>query len=410
MNGPVTTTAPTPDAYRVPGAAAVVVGDGTTARSRAGGRWRRWRLPLAIAVVVVVAALVSLLPAPRTSLVPLAPDNARPDGARAAAQILRREGVEIDYVRRIADVEEAVRAESTVVVMGDGALDDEQVERLDALDADLVLVAAPWAAGRIADVEETWSGTSGQGELRWATCDDPDAVAARRIAAWGSLVGPPGSVVCFPAADGAQGSGAYVVVEQGDRRVTVLADAAPVTNEALDEQGHAALTLRMLGRTPHLVWYVPSWDDDAGPADDDESPGSTMPPWTGPLALQLLVVAAVAALWRGRRFGRLVAEPLPVVVRAGETTRGRGRLYRRARAHGHAAAALRAGAATRVAHRLGLQRSAPAEQLIDAVARATGRPADEVAALLYGPPPTDDAGLARLARDLDHLESEVHRT
>ena len=31
-------------------------------------------------------------------------------------------------------------------------------------------------------------------------------------------------------------------------------------------------------------------------------------------------------------------------------------------------------------------------------------------ALLYGPPPTDDRGLAGLARDLDHLESEVHRT
>jgi len=28
--------------------------------------------------------------------------------------------------------------------------------------------------------------------------------------------------------------------------------------------------------------------------------------------------------------------------------------------------------------------------------------------VLYGPPPTDDSGLLKLAHDLDHLESEVH--
>ncbi|NUU16831.1 DUF4350 domain-containing protein, partial [Cellulomonas humilata] len=78
--------------------------------------------------------------------------------------------------------------------------------------------------------------------------------------------------------------------------------------------------------------------------------------------------------------------------------------------YGHAAAALRAGAASRSAARLGLPRSAPAPVVVDAVARATTRPAQAVEALLYGPPPTDDRGLAQLARDLDHLESEVHRT
>ena len=35
---------------------------------------------------------------------------------------------------------------------------------------------------------------------------------------------------------------------------------------------------------------------------------------------------------------------------------------------------------------------------------------EQIEALLYGPPPTDDNGLAQLARDLDHLESEVHRS
>ena len=45
-------------------------------------------------------------------------------------------------------------------------------------------------------------------------------------------------------------------------------------------------------------------------------------------------------LWRGRRLGPLVVEPLPVVVKAVESTQGRGRLYRRVRDRAHAAGIL----------------------------------------------------------------------
>ncbi|HWJ84068.1 MAG TPA: DUF4350 domain-containing protein, partial [Cellulomonas sp.] len=171
----------------------------------------------------------------------------------------------------------------------------------------------------------------------------------------------------------------------------------------------AALVLRLLGRHDHLVWYLPSLGDSSAAGDaPDPGIGDLVPPVVGVLALQLLLVVVVVGFWRGRRLGRVVTEPMPVVVHAAEATRGRGRLYRRARSYGHAAAALRAGAASRCARRLGLPASAPASQLIDAVALATGRPTHDVAALFYGPPPTDDPALARLARDLDDIESEVH--
>jgi len=168
--------------------------------------------------------------------------------------------------------------------------------------------------------------------------------------------------------------------------------------------------LRALGRHQLLVWYIPS-SEDLAPIQSDAPPaGDLVPPVVRVLALQLLLVAAFAAFWRGRRLGRIVTERMPVVVRSGETTRGRGRLYRRARSYGHAAAALRAGAAARSTTRLGLPRSAPPPVVIDALARATGRPRPQIEGLLYGPPPTNDLGLAQLARDLDHLESEVHRS
>jgi hypothetical protein len=392
---------------------APVVGDGTSARSRSVRRWRRARWWLGLLALVVVAGLLSALPEPRTSTLTLAPDNPGDLGARAAAQILGRQGVDVRYVRHIADVESLAMPGSTVLVVGDYLLDEDQIDVLDASGADLVMVDAGWALGLLTDTIVAGGGTGGEPQVRTAACDDPDAVAAGSVTARGSLQATgPGAVVCFPApgTDTDRG-GAYAVTESDGRRIAALADVAPLTNQHLADEGNAALVLRALGRHERLVWYIPSLDDvGAGDASADAAPGQLLPPVVPILALQLLLVVVVAALWRGRRLGRLVTEQLPVVVRSGETTRGRGRLYRRGRSHGHAAAALRAGTASRSAARLGLPRSASALVVIDAIARATNRPPQAVEALLYGPPPTDDRGLAQLARDLDHLESEVHRT
>ncbi|QTE31322.1 DUF4350 domain-containing protein [Pengzhenrongella sicca] len=386
-----------------------VVGDGTTARTRARGRWRRWRWPLALASLVAIVAVAAALPQPVTSSVALAPDNPAGTGARAVAQILGRQGVEIRYVRTSGEAVQAAVAGSTLLVTGSALLGDDQVEAIAATEADLVLLDpdaylldAVTTAGEVADVAPA-AGSS----VRQAECADDDAATAGSIRTGGAgyLARTPDAVVCFPAVAG--GAGAYLAVDDGARRVVALGDRSILTNDALTAEGNAALALRVLGRHEALTWYVPSSTDfgteAAGPGTSD-----LLPPWAPVVGLQLLLVAAVAAVWRGRRLGRLVTEPLPVIVRAAETTRGRGRLYRRSRVYGHAAAALRAGTASRAAARVGLPRTAGAHAVIDALAAATGRRTDDVAALLYGPPPTDDAGLELLARRLDDLESEVH--
>jgi hypothetical protein len=391
-------------------AAGPVIGDGTTARTRARGRWRRARWPLAVAGLVLLAALLAALPEPRTSATALAPDNPQGTGARALAQVLQRQGVTIDYVRTASTATAAAAAGTTLLVTSDYLLSPDQLDRIAATPADLVLLAPTGLLAAVTDAAEpSWAPGAVSTAARTAQCADPDARAAGAISASGGgfvALGPT-ATVCFPGAGG--DAGAYLVVD-GTRRVTAIADAGLLTNGRIADQGNAALALRALGRHEHLTWYVPSLSDTG--SDTASSPGLTdlLPPATPVLALELLLVAAVAAVWRGRRLGRVVTEPLPVTVRSAETTRGRGRLYRRSRSYGHAAAALRAGAATRAAARVGLPRSAGAPAVIDALARATGRPQDEVAALLYGPPPTDDVGLAQLARRLDELESEVHRS
>ncbi len=88
-----------------------------------------------------------------------------------------------------------------------------------------------------------------------------------------------------------------------------------------------------------FAWYVGDYYDSTllpgkGGASDLQINADFLPPGFGTALYALGMTALVAALWRGRRFGPLAVEPLPVVVRASEATRGRARLYRRARAYG----------------------------------------------------------------------------
>ncbi len=115
-------------------------------------------------------------------------------------------------------------------------------------------------------------------------------------------------------------------------------------------------------------------------------------PWTLPLTVLLLLVALAAAVWRWRRFGPLVIENLPVVVRAGETMEGRARLYERGSARLHALDALRIGTVTRLARLCSLPRTASVEEVVDAVAALTGRNRAEVAALLVDDEPASRRG------------------
>ncbi|WP_127131847.1 DUF4350 domain-containing protein [Georgenia sp. SYP-B2076] len=380
-------------------------------RAAGGGRGRSWwhRHRMAVLVLAGFAALLLLAYAVtgRASTRPLAPDNAEPAGARAAAVLLREQGVRVQEATTLAEAGALAGPESTVLVTDVTLLSAGQRADLLGTGADLVVVGATYGTLEGLGAPVTPSG-AGSADPVQARCADPDAHAASRLAfSRGSVTAEPGSgvVVCFPV--GKEGAGAYAVWEHGNQTVRYLADARVMTNEHLAQDGNAALTLRMLGHHENLVWYLPSALD-ASAGIDDVVPG--VPVRAQLVLLMLAVAVAVLALGRGRAMGRVVTEVMPVVVRSAETTRGRGRLYRRSRAYDHAAAALRAGAANRLAGALGLPRSAGAETLVDAVARATGRGADELGALLYGPPPTGDAALLALSTALDTLESEVHRS
>ena len=126
------------------------------------------------------------------------------------------------------------------------------------------------------------------------------------------------------------------------------------------------------------------------------------------IVVQLWLVVVLVALWKGRRIGPLVAEELPVVVRASETVEGRGRLYRSRRARDRAAQALRtrSTAADAAPARPGRGRRA-AGGGASPWPSACGLTRTSVRAHLFGPPPATDADLVNLAHALDDIERQV---
>ncbi|HSK57226.1 MAG TPA: DUF4350 domain-containing protein [Jiangellales bacterium] len=364
----------------------------------ARARWTAWRRPLAVvAFVLAVAVLLGWLASGERRGY-LDPEGVDQGGARALARILAAEGVEVVPARTTDDAVAAAGPGSTLLVTVPGLLGEEQVRRLVDTGTDVVLVAPG------PEVEAWAPGVEAQDRVGPESvdprCDLIEATRSGSARVGGTVYAAEGAVACYPV----DGRPSLVVARWDDRRVTVLGSADALTNRYLDEDGNAALATGLLGRAPELVWYRPVLEQSPGEA---VPLTSLLPAWTGPVAATLLLAAGTAALWRGRRLGPVVAEPLPVVVRSAEAVEGRARLYRRGRARGHAAAALRHASSDRLRHGLGLPRGSGVSAVAAAVAARSHRAEPEVLALLAGPPPGDDPGLVRLADDLDTLEQEV---
>ena len=367
--------------------------------------WRSARGPVAVGLAVVVLALVITIAGSGTSTADLDPRSAAPGGSRALATLLRDQGVQVDVVTRAADALASATAGSTVLIVVPDLLDDEQAAAFRDSAADLVLLE-PTGPERFAPAIEAVRPV--EPGKRAADCVLPAAARAGDVDAGGinyrARQDPETDVdLCYSRG----GRPSIVQVRKDGRAVTVFGSAEPLTNDRLDDRGNAALAMGVLGARPRLVWYIPSFADSG--TSGQQSLYRLIPAGVWWAVFQVAIAVVLLAFWRGRRLGPVVPEPLPVVVRAAEVVEGRGRLYRRARARDRAADELRAGLLARVGPGLGLPRRAGGAETVDAVATRSGRPAADVAALLYGAPPLTDDALVRLADELDRLEREVRR-
>nr|WP_237448246.1 DUF4350 domain-containing protein [Nocardioides flavescens] len=334
------------------------------------------------------------------SATPFDPDNAGADGARALARVLADQGIDVEVARSAAELERVpVDASTTVVVVNPFELGESTADRLREHAADAATLVVVGAGPGVAD---EWGSLGGGARVsltpgREADCDDP--VFAGLALETDTATVYPGDG-CF---DGREGA----VTARPDSGLLLFGAEEALTNDQVLRADNAAVALRLLGQSPRLVWYVPDAADRLG--DDRASLGSLLPRWVVPGLVLAFFAALALALWRGRRFGPLATEPLPVVVRAVETTRSLGRLYRRSGDRQHAAQALRRASRARCAERLRIGSAASPETVVREVARRTGHPLPAVRALLdpAADVPSTDHDLIALAHDLAELEEEV---
>jgi hypothetical protein len=389
-----------------------------------GAGWRRWRATVAtVAIILAGGVVIAVLGAGPAATGQLDPRDVGPAGAHALAALLAGQGKHVSRVDTVAAALAQAREPGTAVVIADpGRIASSSLPKLSAAPADLLIIAPSRGAlaglvpgvtlAAVADVASypprcSWPGArlAGAADMGGLLLRSPAGGGWRCYPVGGAAATRPAGTKAGHRALPRAGYASLIRYQRGGRVVTVLGTGTPLTNHDLGNNGNAALALNLLASDSRIVWLMPG--PVAGTAARSGSVYGLIPRPVYLVIAEIAVALVLAALWRMRRFGPLVFEPLPVVVRASETAEGHGRLYRSRRAHGRAATALRTASVARITSRTGLPQTASPEAVCRELARRTGRGEGQIHAMLFGPAPGDDAALVKLARDLDALEGEV---
>lgn len=393
--------------------------------------WTRAR-GLLLALLVLVAAGIALA-ATRSGDQHgrLDPRSADRYGSRAVAELLKDRGVSVRVVTTLQAATSAAGSDTTLLVAAPNLLTSSQQSALRAATTGtggrtVLLAPGPPSVGALAPGIRARS--SVPVSPRAPQCSLAAARQAGEAETGGFRYTSDGldAHACYPA----DGLPSLLVLEQPASGDTVLLGSPDLLyNDRLDNEGNASLALQLLGSRPHLIWYLPSLSDPSaagsssgdgdnstdgggtnGDSTEDESSFIELIP-SGWLwgTLQLALAAVLAAIWRARRLGPVVAERLPVAIRASESTEGRARLQRKANARDRAAASLRHATRTRIAPLVGVSpRDAHSSAaLLPAVSERRSTSDTGLHELLFGSAPSDDAALVLLADQLDTLEREV---
>jgi hypothetical protein len=389
----------------------------TRVRTRKSRRWIRAVLPLAVvlaltAFTVIVHIVQQSDPTDRDFLSPVSTAGV---GSATLAGQLRARGVTIDRETATLSAYAAISdGPATLFVPTPGLVYPDYLGLLRSVPAGthVVIVAPQPAALSYAGLEVAVAGP------RWTAAAVASGCAGGTAAVLRWRYRAPGRS-CY--------AGGVLELRDNGATMTLVGAPDPFRNDRLAEHHNAALSVGLLARAPRVVWLdlhdherppddpIPAQDETApregtptprgeSPTDEgrpgdggdqgggdrgqgDPEDGGTASPsddrqvfppavWA---TLALLALAAIAlAAAHARRLGAPVAEPLPVRVRAAETVRGLGSLYRRARADESSLATIQAAARRRLAAHFDCS---PDEIAVRAAA-VTGQPADDVERLL----------------------------
>lgn len=361
------------------------------------------------AVFLVGIAIVSLslvgaaVEGPR-----LDPTSPRESGTLALAEVLRQQGVEVIVTDTLSDSSDALSgaADSTLFFSNvDNYLTDEQMVTASGL-ARTVVFAEPDIAALLAVAPEVANAGTKVGTIG-AKCSLPFVAKKSEITA-----GPSSLRIIDDSTDatGCYGNNelgfGLVTLDRGDTELLLLGASDALTNRDITSADNAAFALRTFGQHDTLVWYTPSFADVEG-SGELQTIDDLAPDWVLPATWLVALTLLAAALWRGRRFGPLVIEKLPVTVRSSETMQGRARLYAKTGARLHTLDALRIGTIRRLASRCGMASSASVDDVINRIAPLIDQPATHLRGLLVDVRPHNDTELLELSDELLALEQRV---
>ena len=366
---------------------------------------------IVIAVFLVVLAVSTLLlNGASTDAARLSPDSAAPKGTRALVEVLRQQGVDVTTTTSLRETLAAIGdPESTMLAV----YDPEQYLAADGKNADLASIAADLIlldpnfdalAALAPGVSAAGAPDSDPLEVE---CDVAAAAVAGTVTAGGTayrVVDGTDAITCLRS-DSPRAADAYSLVrlESASGMVTIVGATDALTNAEIRARGNAAFALTLFGENPSLVFYLPS----AADLDQGLDPADVTPAWLSPLIALFLVAVVAAGIWRGRRFGPLIIENLPVDVKSSETMEGRARLYERGSARLRALDAMRMGSVTRLARRVGLPLAATVDEVAARVAEVTREEKRSIRSLLVDSEPTNDRELVALSDGLSELEARV---
>lgn len=377
---------------------------------RVGTVARRLVFWVGVAVFVVILGIISIaVTGSNAGGPPLDSTNAAPQGAMAVAEVLRQQGVTVTATSSLDETRDAIdAADSTTLFLYDleGNLSDQGLR--DALRlADNVVIADPdFGDLRIVAPELAMAGyVSGVLE---ADCSVAVVERAETVSGEGSgyrlVDDDAAATMCLGSGDDVY---SLAQIDRDGTKLTVLGATGALTNESVSNDGNAAFALGLLGENDTLIWYLPGFGDVE--AATPETVAELTPGWVVPVMFLLALTFIAAAVWRGRRFGPLVIENLPVTVRASETMLGRARLYEKSSSRLRALDSLRIGSVQRLAGICGLPRTATVDDVIAGVASLTGAQPGEIRILLVDAVPATDRDLLFYSDALLTLERDAAR-
>lgn len=373
-----------------------------------------WKL-LAIALSLLLAGMV-IYASMKEELTkePYDIHSVSSDGVRALAQVLNDHyDVSVDQVPSAAKAILAAQQGKPVTIFNAGRLQNNDFETLlTTSNADITLVGFEYYL--LESLAESGLELQGYNDKPASRGTCSISTKAQTISATGNAIivrdpqaladsqylgrGP--AQLCFAYADG---YGYLELPLKSGKTLRIITNPELVTNKYLDKDDNAALALYATGRGSEVAFYNAE-NADSFNSDQQLKP---YPSWLVPLMWQFGLLALVWAFIVGRRQGRIVNEPLPVVAQGTETTVGRAGLYQRARASEHSGRILRIATIIRLGRRLGISPNADATLVAQTVSMACNRTAKEIEYILYGPEPASAVELTQLSQALEQLEEEV---